>query len=61
MLNVLLTKVFGSRNERTLKRLRPIVETINALEPTVSALSDAELAAKKDEFRGRLSQGATLD
>ncbi|HEX6850420.1 MAG TPA: preprotein translocase subunit SecA [Candidatus Polarisedimenticolaceae bacterium] len=61
MLNVLLTKVFGSRNERTLKRLRPIVETINALEPTVSALTDAELAAKKDEFRGRLSQGATLD
>src|SRR5215467_2461151 len=61
MINALLTKVMGSKNERTLKRLRPIVERINALEPQISALSDAELRAKKDEFRARLDAGATLD
>ena len=42
----ILKKLFGSQNERTLKKLRPIVEKINALEPTVSALQDAELRAK---------------
>jgi preprotein translocase subunit SecA len=61
MINALLTKVMGSKNERTLKRLRPNVETINALEPAMAGLSDAELRAKKDEFRARLAQGETLD
>ncbi len=61
MISALLTKIVGSKNERTLKRLRPIVETINALEPQVSALSDEALRAKKEEFLGRLAQGATLD
>src|SRR5262245_597363 len=61
MINALLTKIVGSKNERTLKRLRPVVDRINALEPAVSALSDAELRAKKDEFRARLDAGATLD
>ena len=61
MISALLTKIVGSKNERTLKRLRPIVETINALEPEVSALSDEALRAKKEEFLGRLAQGATLD
>jgi preprotein translocase subunit SecA len=61
MISALLTKIVGSKNERTLKRLRPIVETINALEPRIAGLSDEALRAKKDEFAGRLAEGATLD
>jgi preprotein translocase subunit SecA len=61
MISALLTKIVGSKNERTLKRLRPIVETINALEPLIAGLSDDALRAKKEEFVGRLAQGATLD
>lgn len=57
----LLRKVFGSRNERTLKRLRKIVEIINAKEPSIQALSDDELKAKTTEFKARLQQGETLD
>jgi len=56
-----LTKLFGSRNDRLLKELWPIAEQINALEPEVQKLSDEELAAKTDEFRQRLNDGATLD
>jgi preprotein translocase subunit SecA len=61
MLSALLTKIVGSKNERTLKRLRPTVDRINALEPEIAALSDAQLRGKKEEFTARLSQGATLD
>jgi len=61
MINALLTKIVGSKNERTLKRLRPMVATISALEPKIQALSDEELRRKKDEFRERLSRGETLD
>jgi len=61
MINAILTKIIGSRNERLLKRLRPVVEQINALEPAVQALDDAGLAAKKGEFRGRLEAGESLD
>jgi preprotein translocase subunit SecA len=61
MLNAVLTKVFGSKNERTLKRLRPIVVEVNALEARIAALTDAQLAAKKGEFRTKLDNGATLD
>jgi preprotein translocase subunit SecA len=61
MLNALLTKVVGSKNERTLKRLRPIVERINALEPAASALSDDGLRAKRAEFRERLDRGESVD
>jgi preprotein translocase subunit SecA len=46
--------IFGSKHERDVKAMRPIVVQINALEPQVSALSDDELRAKTDEFRGRL-------
>ncbi len=56
-----LKKIFGSQNERTLKKLRPIVDEINALEPRVSALSDADLKAKTQEFKDRFAQGETLD
>ncbi|MCC6217493.1 MAG: preprotein translocase subunit SecA [Polyangiaceae bacterium] len=54
-------KLFGTSNERTLKRLRPKVEAINALEKTLAKLSDAELQAKTPEFKRKLDAGATLD
>lgn len=61
MVGPLLTKIFGSKNERELKRLQPLVEQINRLEPEMAGLSDQELAAKTDEFRQRLAAGAGLD
>jgi len=56
-----LQKIFGSQNERTLKRVHPIVEQINAFEPELAALSDADLSGKTHEFRRRLKDGETLD
>jgi preprotein translocase subunit SecA len=61
MITKLLTKVIGSRNDRTLRSLRKIVKQINSYEPTFEALSDEELKAKTAEFRERLEQGETLD
>jgi len=61
MIAKLLNKVFGSRNERLVKRMQATVQGINALEPKVASLSDAELRAKTDEFRKRLADGATVD
>ncbi|MDF7666285.1 preprotein translocase subunit SecA [Orbaceae bacterium ESL0727] len=61
MLLNLLTKVFGSRNERVLKHMRKRVEKINALEPAMEALTDEQLKAKTSEFRQRIADGATLD
>ena len=61
MLDTILAKVFGTQNERELKKIRPIVEAINALEPSISPLSDAELRGKTAEFRERHAAGATLD
>ncbi|MEN0677573.1 MAG: preprotein translocase subunit SecA [Plesiomonas shigelloides] len=61
MLTKVLTKIFGSRNERTLRRLRKVVQQINALEESFSALSDDELKAKTPEFRARLEKGEALD
>jgi len=61
MIGKILTKVFGSKNERELKRLQPIVDQINALEPAVQAMTDAELKAQTQRFRERLEQGAALD
>ena len=57
----LAKKLFGSSNERKLKAMRGRVASINALEPSMAKLSDAELAAKTVEFRERLAKGATLD
>jgi preprotein translocase subunit SecA len=57
----LLVKLFGSRNERVLKELWPIVHRINELEPAMKRLSDKELEGKTAEFRNRLADGATLD
>jgi preprotein translocase subunit SecA len=61
VINTILTKVIGTRNERVLKSIRPIIQSINALEPSVLPLSDAELQARTAEFRERLAKGATLD
>ncbi|WP_421261720.1 preprotein translocase subunit SecA [Aeromonas jandaei] len=61
MISTLLTKIIGSRNDRTLKALRKIVKQINAMEPQFEALSDAELQAKTAEYRQRLEQGETLE
>ena len=61
MLARLIGGVFGTKNERELKRMRKNVEAINALEPTISALSDAELLNKTAEFRQRHQQGESLE
>jgi preprotein translocase subunit SecA len=53
--------LFGNQNDRILKGLRKHVDAINALETTMQALSDADLRAKTDEFRQRLSNGETVD
>ena len=57
----LLSKIFGSRNERLVKQFFKQVEKINALEPSLSELSDDELAGKTQEFKERLLQGETLE
>ncbi|WP_144212236.1 preprotein translocase subunit SecA [Shewanella donghaensis] len=61
MLGKLLTKVFGSRNDRTLKGLGKVVIKINALEAEYEKLSDEELKAKTEDFRQRIENGETLD
>ena len=57
----ILEKIFGSYSERELKRIMPIVESIEAMEPEIRALTDAQLRAKTDEFKERLANGETLD
>jgi len=57
----IITKIFGTRSERELKKIMPIVDKIEALEPEYQKLSDAQLRAKTAEFRERLSRGETLD
>jgi preprotein translocase subunit SecA len=61
MIETLLTKVFGSKNERVLKQMQPLVNRINELESQVEQLDDAALAAKTVEFRQRVDQGEPLD
>src|SRR6476660_8106574 len=61
MLDTLLAKVVGTQNERELKRLRPIVGQITALEPAIQALSDEQLRAKTAEFKQRVAHGESLD
>ena len=61
MFNNLLKKIFGSRNDRQVKRMLRSVEQINVLEPGLQALDDAALAAKTGEFRERLARGETLE
>ena len=61
MLNFFLKKTFGTKNDRVLRRLAPLVDQITALEPELRKLADAELAAKTPYFRERLDQGEPLD
>jgi len=61
MISGLLTRIFGSRNQRLLKQYQRNVERINALEPQASALTDEQLRARTDELRGRVAKGETLD
>ncbi|ABE59532.1 preprotein translocase subunit SecA [Chromohalobacter israelensis] len=61
MLNTIVRKLVGSKNEREVKRMRKACEAINALEPTFEALDDASLTAKTAEFRQRLEAGESLD
>src|SRR3989344_8281672 len=61
MITKALTKIFGSRNTRLIKRLQQDVVRINALEPVMAALSDEALQAKTAEFKSRVSNGEGLD
>ncbi|MBA6412952.1 preprotein translocase subunit SecA [Parahaliea sp. F7430] len=61
MLSKALKKVFGTRNDRELKRMRKVVKQINGLEESMQALSDEQLQAKTEEFRQRFSDGESLD
>jgi preprotein translocase subunit SecA len=56
-----LKRIFGSQNERTLRKLNPLVEQVNSHEPEMRTLSDEALRAKTAEFKERLTQGATMD
>ncbi|MCB1777762.1 MAG: preprotein translocase subunit SecA, partial [Candidatus Competibacteraceae bacterium] len=60
MMNILKT-LFGSRNDRVLRRMRKVVTTINALESGIATLNDADLRAKTEQFKNRYAQGETLD
>ncbi|MGH7773455.1 MAG: preprotein translocase subunit SecA, partial [Candidatus Binatia bacterium] len=57
----LIKKIVGTKNEREIRRIQPLVEQINALEPQYEKLTNAELRAKTDEFKRRLADGTTLD
>ncbi|MFM1859319.1 MAG: preprotein translocase subunit [Pseudomonadota bacterium] len=61
MLNRLLASIFGSRNQRLLKKFQSRVDAINRLEPSLAALSDADLSAKTQAFRARIAQGESID
>jgi len=61
MVQTLLKKIFGTKNEREMKRLWPMVDKINALEPQFVSLSDPQLREKTSEFKKRLEEGESLD
>jgi preprotein translocase subunit SecA len=61
MFNAILTKILGSKNQRELKRMQPIVQRINELEAEISRLSEVQLAQKTREFRERVGGGESLD
>ncbi|MBX3034548.1 MAG: preprotein translocase subunit SecA [Bdellovibrionaceae bacterium] len=56
-----LTKIFGTKHDREMKKIRPIVEKVNAFESSMQALTDEQLKAKTPEFKARLAKGETLD
>lgn len=61
MLNQILAKIFGTKNEREIKAVMPLVEKINSFEPSLQSLTDAQIQAKTSEFKERVSKGETLD
>jgi preprotein translocase subunit SecA len=61
MLDAVLAKIFGTKHEREIKKMRPMVAAISDLEPTMQKLSDAELAQKTIEFKQRVANGESLD
>lgn len=61
MIKLLGKKIFGSRNERELKKIRPLLDRINALEPEIKKLSESQLKAKTAEFKERYGRGESLD
>ena len=61
MLNALFTKIFGSRNDRVVKKMDRVVDQVNTFEDAIKALSDEELKAKTAEFQKRFADGETLD
>jgi preprotein translocase subunit SecA len=61
MVMSLLTRVFGSKNERELRKLQPAVDRINALEPAMQAMSDAELRSQTHRFKERVERGESLE
>lgn len=61
MIGTIIKKVIGTKNERELKRIQPLIEKISSLEPQIVSMSIAELSKKTDEFRRRLEKGDTLD
>jgi len=61
LIQSLARKVFGTQNDRELRSIQPLVARINALEPSIKALSDAQLQGKTQEFKERITKGETLD
>ena len=61
MIGKVLTKVFGSKNDRMIKEMRQIVSKINDLEPQIQELDDTQLAAKTVEFKERIANGESID
>src|SRR5690349_20913784 len=61
LLQAAAKKIFGSKNDRELKRMLPLVQAMNELDPKMRRLSDSELQAKTPELKAKLAQGATLD
>ncbi len=61
MIGKVLTKVFGTKHDREIKKIRPIVQQINALEPEIEKLTDDELKAKTPYFKEKIERGASLD
>ena len=61
MLDSILRKIFGTKHEREMKSIQPVVNKINSLEPQMQALSDDQLKAKTGEFKQRIQKGETVD
>jgi len=61
MITSLIAKILGTSNDRELKKIQPLIQAINSFEPSIKALSDADLSQQTNKFRKQLSEGKTLD